>query len=114
MGAGTSALERDVRSLDRDLEAHQAAYNRFPSSQGLALRDKVDVHLHGPGGVAASDARVTKLETDASTLKLCVENLESPGAQPSTALQPGECALACSLDSYARLFRPRIAPNARR
>jgi len=101
MGAGTSALERDVRSLDHDFEAHQTAYNRFPSSQGLALRDEVNVHLHGPGGVAASDARVTKLETDASTLKLRVENLESPGAQPSTALQAGECALACPLDSYA-------------
>jgi len=97
MGAGTSALERDVRSLDRDLEAHQTAYNRFPSSHGLALRDEVDVHLHGSGGVAASDARITTLETDASALELRVEDLESAGAQPSTALQNG------ALDSYARL-----------
>ena len=45
MGAGTSGLQRDLDDLDGAFEAHRTDYGRFPSSDGLALRDKVDAHL---------------------------------------------------------------------
>jgi hypothetical protein len=45
MGAGTSDLRDDIKDVDRAFQAHQTDYYRFPSTDGVALRTKVDAHL---------------------------------------------------------------------
>ena len=53
MGAGTSNLEHVVLNLDKELAAHRTDYNLFPSSDGVALRKKVNA-MDAAAGVDVS------------------------------------------------------------
>ena len=108
MGADTSALRNDlddldddVRDIDRAFETHRADYDRFPSSDGLALRTRLETLMsNGSAQGGTTDAKVTALETAASGLALRVNTVETGHATLTSATTKLQSSLAMLQGQY--------------